>query len=133
MTKTIQKIPQQLQGAISKKPQQAFMSEKCKEGHQTSKFTEYHSIRLNHRGQLSWAFVPSEEVLNRVGMPNAECPLIHKCGGESIVGCCGVVTLEAKKCNFLVFYIFTPALLVADLAETITFNRLVEIMYLGLA
>jgi len=25
----------------------------------------------------------------------------HKCGGENIVGCCGVVTLEAKKCNFV--------------------------------
>ena len=50
MTKTIQKIPQQLQGAISKKPQQAFMSEKCKEGHQTSKFTEVPTTKVNYTG-----------------------------------------------------------------------------------
>ncbi|XP_061367860.1 protein PIN-LIKES 3-like [Gastrolobium bilobum] len=32
--------------------------------------------------------------------------------------------------NNLVFYVFTPALLVADLAETITFDRLVEMWFM---
>ncbi|KAL2576823.1 hypothetical protein AAZV13_16G095600 [Glycine max] len=40
-------------------------------------------------------------------------------------------SVEARNyLNNLVFYIFTPALLVADLAETITFNRLVEMWFL---
>jgi len=40
MTKAIQQIPQQLQGAISKKLHQAFMCEEYGRDHQTSKCTK---------------------------------------------------------------------------------------------
>ncbi|TKY58413.1 transporter C5D6.04 [Spatholobus suberectus] len=40
-------------------------------------------------------------------------------------------SVDARNClNNLVFYIFTPALLIADLAETITFARLVEMWFM---
>ncbi|KAL2333937.1 hypothetical protein Fmac_015150 [Flemingia macrophylla] len=40
-------------------------------------------------------------------------------------------TADARNClNNLLFYIFTPALLLAELAETITFERLVEMWFL---
>jgi len=50
ITKAIQQIPQQLQGAISKKPQQAFMYEECAGGHQTSKCTEVTTEHVNYIG-----------------------------------------------------------------------------------
>ena len=50
MTKAIQQIPQQLQGAISKKTQQAFMCEECRGGHQTSKCIEVPTKEVNHMG-----------------------------------------------------------------------------------
>ena len=50
MTKAIQQIPQQLQGAISKKPQQAFMCEEYGGGHQTSKCTEVPTEEVNYMG-----------------------------------------------------------------------------------
>ncbi|CAJ1942155.1 unnamed protein product [Sphenostylis stenocarpa] len=40
-------------------------------------------------------------------------------------------TVESRNClNKLVFYIFCPALIVADLAETITFQRLIETWFM---
>ncbi|XP_057421441.1 protein PIN-LIKES 3-like [Lotus japonicus] len=39
--------------------------------------------------------------------------------------------VEAKNClNSLVFYVFTPALLIAELAKTITFDQLVEMWFM---
>ena len=48
MTKAIQQIPQQLQGVISKKLQQAFMCEECRGGHQTSKCTKVPTEEVNY-------------------------------------------------------------------------------------
>jgi len=50
MTKAIQQILQQLQGTISKKPQQAFMCEECGGGHQTSKCTKVPTEEVNYMG-----------------------------------------------------------------------------------
>ena len=50
MTKAIQQIPQQLQGAISKKPQQVFTCEECKGCHQISKCTKVQTEEVNYMG-----------------------------------------------------------------------------------